>query len=54
MYLNAFFLVLGDLMHKYEWLTLVWLISFFGFAGWYSWQMRIHGWRLPKSIKDTH
>ena len=53
-YLNAFFLILGDLMHTYEWLTLVWLVSFFGFVGWYSWQMRIHGWRLPKSIKDTH
>jgi hypothetical protein len=31
-----------------------WLVSFFGFGIWYSWQMKVHGWRLPKHIKDTH
>ena len=51
---NAYFLILGYLMNKHEWLAGVWLLCFFGFAGWYSWQMKIHGWRLPKNIKDTH
>ncbi len=31
-----------------------WLVSFFGFGIWYSWQMKVHVWRLPKHIKDTH
>jgi hypothetical protein len=51
---KCYFLLLGDLMNKHEWLAGVWLLCFFGFAGWYSWQMKIHGWRLPKDIKDTH
>ena len=23
-----------------------WLVSFFGFGIWYSWQMKVHGWRF--------
>ena len=53
-FLNAYFLMLGDLMNEHEWLAGVWLLCFFGFAGWYAWQMRVHGWKLPKNIKDTH
>ena len=34
-------------------LAIGWLVSFFGFGIWYSWQMKVHGWRLPKHIKDT-
>ena len=33
-FLNAYFLILGDLMNKHEWLAGVWLLCFFGFAGW--------------------
>ena len=57
-YLNAYFLILGDRMQVHdttaELLAGGWLVSFFGFGIWYSWQMKVHGWRLPKHIKDTH
>ena len=57
-YLNAYFLMLGDRMQVQvttaELLAGGWLVSFFGFGVWYSWQMKVHGWRLPKHIKDTH
>ena len=57
-YLNAYFLILGDRMQiqdtTAELLAGGWLVSFFGFGIWYSWQMKVHGWRLPKHIKDTH
>ena len=57
-YLNAYFLILGDRMQVQdttaELLAGGWLVSFFGFGIWYSWQMKVHGWRLPKHIKDTH
>ena len=57
-YLNAYFLILGDRMQVQDTtsnlLAIGWLISFFGFGIWYSWQMKVHGWRLPKHIKDTH
>jgi frataxin-like iron-binding protein CyaY len=33
---------------------LLWIATFFGGCYWYVWQMKIHGWRLPKDIKDTH
>jgi hypothetical protein len=36
------------------WVGIVWLIMFFGGAGWYSWQMRVHGWKLPEDIRRTH
>jgi len=52
--LNGYFLLLSDEMQRNEWLAVIWLVLFFGGAGWYSWQMRKHGWRLPKDIKDTH
>jgi hypothetical protein len=36
------------------WVGIVWLIMFFGGAAWYSWQMRVHGWKLPEDIRRTH
>jgi hypothetical protein len=36
------------------WLSLVWLVIFFGGGIWYVWQSRVHGWKLPKNIRDTH
>jgi hypothetical protein len=36
------------------WYGIIWIVIFFGGAGWYVWQMKIHGWELPKDIKDTH
>ena len=36
------------------WLGLIWLSIFFGGGYWYAWQMKIHKWKLPQSIKDTH
>jgi len=57
-YLNAYFMLLSDRMQKDDniaiALTIGWLVSFFGLAGWYSWQMRKHGWKMSKSIRDTH
>lgn len=53
-YLNAFWFIFLDNFQVDERYPLAWLIQFFGLAGWYAWQSRIHGWRLPKNIKDTH
>jgi hypothetical protein len=36
------------------WYGIIWIIIFFGGAGWYVWQMKVHGWKLPKDIRDTH
>ena len=52
--LNLYFLILSDAMQTNEWLAVILLILFFGGAGWYSWQMKIHGWKMSKSIRDTH
>ncbi len=57
-YLNVYFIGLGDRMQENDTtaiaLTVGWLASFFGLAIWYSWQMRKHGWKMSKSIRDTH
>ena len=37
-----------------DWLSLGWLVLFFGSSSWYAWQMKVHGWELPQNIKDTH
>jgi hypothetical protein len=37
-----------------EWLGLIWLVTFFVGGSWYVWQMKVHGWKLPKNIKETH
>ena len=52
--LNAYFLILSDEMQTNEYLAVIWLFLFFGGAGWYSWQMKKHGWKMSKSIRDTH
>ena len=53
-YLNAFWMVFTNEFQNDWRYPLAWLIQFFGLAGWYAWQSRKHGWRLPKDIKDTH
>jgi hypothetical protein len=37
-----------------EWLGIIWLAIFFVGGSWYAWQMKVHGWVLPKNIRDTH
>ena len=37
-----------------SWIGLLFLVVFFGGASWYAWQMRVHGWKLPNDIKNTH
>ena len=34
----------------------VWIndVLFFGGTIWYIWQMKVHDWKLPQNIKDTH
>jgi hypothetical protein len=53
-YLNVYFLCLGNAMQSNKLLAIGWLVSFFSLCGWYAWQSKIHGWRLPKDIKNTH
>jgi hypothetical protein len=36
------------------WLSILWLVLFFGGGSWYAWQSKVHGWKLPKDIRDTH
>ena len=43
-----------DKIRVNDWLSLGWLVIFFGGVSWYAWQMRVHGWALPQNIKDTH
>jgi hypothetical protein len=38
----------------YDWLVIIWLVIFFGGGSWYVWQSKVHGWKLPKNIRDTH
>jgi len=42
------------LANQNEWFGIIWLVGFVGGMRWYVWQMKIHGWKLPKDIKDTH
>lgn len=44
----------SDYMNQYDWAGILFLITFFGGTSWYIWQMQLHGWELPKDIKDTH
>jgi hypothetical protein len=37
-----------------DWLVIIWLVIFFGGGSWYAWQSKVHGWKLPKNIRDTH
>lgn len=37
-----------------DWFSTVWLAILSGGIGWYIWQMKVHGWRLPDDLKDTH
>ena len=36
------------------WVGVLFLVVFFGGVSWYAWQMRVHGWKLPNDIKQTH
>lgn len=53
-YLNGFWMFFIDEMRVGGWITIGFLIQFFGLAGGYAWISRVRGWRLPKNIKDTH
>lgn len=50
--------LLNDDIREYAddnvWIGIVWLVMFFGGAGWYAWQMRVHGWEMPEDIRRTH
>ena len=52
--LSGFMIGFMDEMRTNGWLSILWLVLFFGGGGWYAWQSRVHGWKLPKDIKDTH
>ena len=52
--LNVYWMVLQDQMRNNAWITGLWLVLFFGGATFMGLQGRKHGWRLPKSIKETH
>lgn len=36
------------------WFSMLWLVVLTGGIVWYVWQMKIHGWRLPNDLKETH
>jgi hypothetical protein len=52
--LNVYWIVLQDEMRTNEWVSLGWLILFFGGGTFLGLQGRKHGWKLPKNIKETH
>ena len=52
--LNGYFLVFEKEMYIHDEYVLGWLCLFVGGCTWYVWQMKKHGWRLPKDIRDTH
>jgi hypothetical protein len=52
--LNVYWIGLHDEMKTNEWVTLGWLVLFFGGATFLGLQGRKYGWKLPKDIKDTH
>jgi hypothetical protein len=43
-----------DEMRANSWLSLAWIVLFFGGSIWYAWQMKVHGWKLPENIRNTH
>ena len=51
-------IILNNTIQSYArdnaWVGVGWLVLFFGGAGWYACQMRLHGCKLPKNIKETH
>lgn len=52
--LNGYWMIFQDNFQNDSRYPISWIVLFFGGAGWYIWQMRKHGWRLPKDIKETH
>jgi hypothetical protein len=52
--LSGFMIGFTDEMRTNGWVSLLWLVTFFGGTSWYAWQMKVHGWELPQNIKDTH
>lgn len=53
-FLNGFWMMFTEEMQNDWRYSAGWLVSFFVGALWYVWQMKKHGWRLPKDIKNTH
>lgn len=52
--LNTYWILLENEMRTNSWVSLGWLVLFFGGATFLGLQGQKHGWRLPKNIKDTH
>ena len=57
-YLNVYGYVFADRMRVGDevssWLSLGFVVQFFGLAGLWAWIMKRMGWKLPKSVKETH
>tara|TARA_B100000900_G_scaffold332986_1_gene293962 strand:+ start:420 stop:662 length:243 start_codon:yes stop_codon:yes gene_type:complete len=57
-YLNVYGYVFSDRMRVGDevssWLALGFVVQFFMLGGLWAWIMRRMGWRLPKSVKETH
>ena len=57
-YLNVYGYVFSDRMRVGDevssWLALGFVVQFFGLAGLWAWIMKRRGWKLPKSVKETH
>lgn len=51
---SGFMIGFNDEIRANGWLSLGWLVLFFGGASWYAWQMKVHGWKIPQNIRDTH
>lgn len=52
--LSSLIIVFEDDIRDNGWLLILWVILFYAGAIWYAWQMKKHGWDLPKDIRDTH
>ena len=57
-YLNVYGYVFSDRMRVGDevssWLALGFIVQYFALAGLWTWIMKKMGWKLPKSVKETH
>ena len=57
-YLNVYGYVFSDRMRVGDevssWLVLGFIVQFFALVGLWTWIMKKMGWKLPKSVKETH